>query len=78
MIAAHLILKKNEGAKSLVPHLRVFCLSARCAASIRPVRAVSVSPIDSRTSLCLGKSEARDRDRRLSRERRALLSLTSA
>jgi hypothetical protein len=63
MIAAHLILKKNEGAKSLVPHLRVFCLSARCAASICPVRAVNASPIDSRTSLCLGKSEARDRDR---------------
>ena len=56
----------------------IFSLRTRCAASIRPVRAVSVSPIDSRTSLCLGKSEARDRDRRLSRERRALLSLTSA
>ena len=64
MIAAHLILKKNEGAKSLVPHLRVLFASALDAQhSICPVRAVNASPIDSRTSLCLGKSEARDRDR---------------
>ena len=75
MIAAHLILKKNEGAKSLVPHLRVFCLSARCAASICPVRAVNASPIDRELPCALEKAKREIVTGRLSESPNFLLPL---